>query len=117
MGILSGIIMAIIVWIINSDYGYLPATTAAVKQGLYTFLLGGIFIRLLERILARIKNTFAAIVVASLIPTIISVTLVFVVHSFKGTPKPVESTIPTLLLAPPGFFYLAYKKRIKGKFI
>lgn len=117
MGIIAGFIMAIIVWIINSDHGYFLASFAAVKQGLYTLLFGGFFIRMLERILPKIKNTQVAIFTAAAVPTIITILLVFFVHSLKGTPKPFESSIPTIIMAPMGFFFLAYQKRIKGKFI
>ncbi len=41
----------------------------------------------------------------------LTIILVYAVHSLKGTPRPFESTLPTIILAPPGFFFLAWKKR------
>lgn len=43
-----------------------------------------------------------------LISTITSC-LVYLLHSIKGTPEPFYSTIPTIILAPPGFASLAWK--------
>ncbi len=90
---------------------------AALKQAAYTFLFGGILIKLLERIVLGIKQQWLAIFLAMLIPAIITIILVYMVHNLKGTPKPLESTVPTVILAPSGFLYMAYKKRLKGRFI
>lgn len=117
MGAIAALFMGGIVGIINSDHGYFWATIAGLKQAIYTFLFGGLLIKILETIVIRYKNPWAAIILAAIIPSVITIILVYLVHSFKGTPKPFESTIPTIILAPTGFLYLAYKKRIKGKFI
>ena len=83
VGFIAGFFMAIIVWIINSDHGYFLASVAAVKQGLYTLLFGGFFIRMIERILLKIKNTQVAIFTAAVVPAIFTILLVFFVHSLK----------------------------------
>ena len=102
-----------IVWFINMGHGWWPATTAAMKQAAYTFLLGGILIKILDTITVRIKNRYLAIAVATLSVSVVTIILVYIVHSMKGTPRPFESTLPTIIMAPPGFMALAIRKRLR----
>ena len=51
---------------------------------------------------------FHILLSVALISSLTSV-LIYAVHSLKGTPEPFLSTVPTLLMAPPGFFVLALK--------
>ena len=90
-----------IVWFINMGFGWWPATTAALKQAAYTFLFGGILIKILDTIASRISNRYMAIAVATLTVSVITILLVYGVHSMKGTPRPLESTLPTVIMAPP----------------
>lgn len=107
--------MGVIVFYINKDYGWFLATTAGLKQAVYTFFFGGIIVKILEYFLIRIKNQYLSIPISVLIVTAITTFLVFIVHNLKGTPEPYLSTIPTLLLAPPGFLGLAIRFNKKGK--
>jgi hypothetical protein len=107
----GAIIMGVIVGIINMRYGAWPATTAALKQALYTFLLGGAIIRLLYFIVLTIPGKITGLILSVLIASLITIALVYLVHSIKGTPLPVQSTLPTVFLAPPGFFFLALRKK------
>jgi hypothetical protein len=111
MGALGATIMGGIVWHINADHGFWPATYAAMKQFTYTLFLGGTLIRLLETIVMKIKKPVLALLVAVTFTSLLTISLVFIVHNLRGTPKPFESTIPTILTAPFGFFILAYRKR------
>ena len=111
MGLLSGLAMGTIVFFINWDHGIGLGLIAASKQVGYTFLAGGVMMRMTENIACRFSNTFAAIFLAVLIPTIIAVTLTYLLHSLKGTPEPLHSTIPTIILAPSGFLWWALIKR------
>lgn len=113
MGFAGAVIMGAIVWIINMDFGWWPATTAALKQAAYTFLFGGILIKILDTITMKIKNRIVAITVATLLVSGLTIILVYLVHSMKGTPRPLESTLPTIIMAPPGFLSLAIRKRWK----
>lgn len=113
MGIAGAIIMGGIVWLINMSAGWWPATTAAMKQAAYTFLLGGILIKILDTIATGIKNKYVAIITATLTVSFVTIILVYFVHSLKGTPRPLESTFPTIFMAPPGFLALAIRKRIR----
>ncbi len=114
MGFAGALIMGAIVWFINMGYGWWPATTAALKQAAYTFLFGGILIKILDTIASRIRNRYIAVISATLFVSVITIILVYIVHNLKGTPRPFESTLPTIIMAPPGFLALAIRKRIKG---
>ena len=102
MGLYGAIVMGAIVFGINY-YGIhelQAASTAALKQVVYTFLFGGIIMRSCEYLATAIKKPVLAIAAAIIIPSLISIGLTFGVHSLKGTPKPVESTIGTFRNAP-----------------
>jgi hypothetical protein len=111
MGSLGAVIMAVVVWQINADHGVWPAMIAALKQGAYTLLCGGALIRLLENIVVRIEPPGLALFVATGFTSFLTIALIYGVHNLKGTPYPLESTIPTIVTAPFGFFILAYRKR------
>lgn len=111
MGAIGATIMGAIVWTINADHGFWPAAFAAMKQFTYTLFLGGSLIRLLETIVMKIRKPAIALLVAVTFTSLLTIILVYIVHNLRGTPKPFESTIPTILTAPFGFFILAYRKR------
>ena len=114
MGLAGAVIMGGIVWFINMSFGWWPATTAALKQAAYTFLFGGILIKMLDTIATMIDSRYLAIAVATISVSVITVLLVYGVHSMKGTPRPFESTLPTIIMAPPGFLALAIRKRLRS---
>ncbi len=97
IGLAGGSVMAIVVFIINyrATGEITGALTAAAKQGIYTFFFGGFIMRICEFFATRIKITYIAIILATLIPSFIALLLTFGVHSLRGTPRPVASTIPT----------------------
>jgi hypothetical protein len=107
----GAVIMGVIVGYINRKFGAWPASTAAMKQAAYTFFFGGMLTKLLYLIVARIKGLYLATILSALIVTTITVILVYAVHSMKGTPMPFESTLPTAMLAPFGFSFLAYRRK------
>jgi hypothetical protein len=109
----GGLIMGVIVFFINFRYGAWPATTAAMKQAAYTFLFGGVIIRLLYSMVQYIPGKISGMVLPVFVTSLLTISLVYILHSMKGTPMPLESTLPTVFLAPPGFFFLALRKRKK----
>ena len=111
MGAVGALILGTVVFFINYDHGIIWGITAALKQGAYTFMVGGILTRLCENLASMIKKEFMAILAAVVIPTTISLILTYSVHSLKGTPEPLNSTIPTLFMAPWGFLWWARRKR------
>jgi hypothetical protein len=113
MGIIGAGVMSCIVFMINYDdsselHG---AVTASLKQGGYTFLFGGIIMRGCELLATRINKRTVALAAAIIIPSAVSIGLTYGVHSMKGTPKPVESTLPTAAFVIPSTAVWGYRKR------
>jgi len=113
MGFLGAGVMASIVFGINyyDTHELLGASTAASKQGSYTFLFGGSIMKGCEYLATKIKKKSVALAAAVIIPSAISIGLTYGIHSTKGTPKPFESTIPTAVLVIPSTAIWGYKKR------
>ena len=111
MGLAGALVKGTIVFFINFDHGTGLGLLAATKQALYTFLAGGFMMRITENIASYFRQNITAILLAVITPTIIAVTLTYLVHSLKGTPEPINSTIPTMILAPWGFLWWALRKR------
>ncbi|WP_044205112.1 hypothetical protein [Flammeovirga sp. OC4] len=107
-GLAGALFLGVLVFGINYyDAQSVPlATTAALKQSAYTFLFGGYVSALCERYTS--KGEFLKGV---LIPSTIAILATYTVHSFKGTPNPELSTIPTLIFAPLGFLFIARNKK------
>jgi len=102
-GLFGAAIMSGLVWWINASHGIWPATTAALKQAAYTFLFGGLIMRLCGGLAAREGSVPWRVATATLIPSFITIGLVYAVHSMRGTPEPLWSTVPAAVLAPPAF--------------
>ncbi|NOX86902.1 MAG: hypothetical protein GXO86_13220 [Chlorobi bacterium] len=111
MGIVGGLFLGTIVFLINFDHGAVNALIAASKQATYTFFAGGFMLRLTENIATSIDNFYKAIITACLVSTSIAVTLTFIVHSLRGTPEPLNSTIPTMIFSPWAFLWWAIRKK------
>ncbi|MDO8952529.1 MAG: hypothetical protein Q7U86_07880 [Draconibacterium sp.] len=112
IGIAGAVFMGGVVFGINyfSTHEITGSVTAALKQGSYTFLLGGIFMKGCENLATKIKKRTLAIAASVVIPSTLTLILTFTMHNFKGTPKPLESTIPTLLIIPATAVW-GFKKR------
>ena len=119
MGILGAIVMASIVFSINyfgksEASGNLSGSIfASLKQGTYTFIFGGVIMKGSERLATLIARRNLALIAACLIPSAVSLILTFGVHSLKGTPKPFESTIPTVIFVIPSTAVWGYMRRKK----
>ena len=102
IGISGALVMGFAVFCINYYSTYLTSEslTAALKQGAYTFLFGGLLMKSCEYIATHIKTALWAIILAVCIPSVITLILTYSLHLMKGTPKPLESTIPTLVIIP-----------------
>ena len=115
MAIAGALFLGIVVFLINyfvsgNIYGSL---TAALKQGAYTFIFGGIIMKTCERLAVGFDNKKKAVFLSILIPSIVAISLTFLVHSLKGTPHPIESTIPTMILVIPSTAVWGSRKRRK----
>jgi peptidoglycan/LPS O-acetylase OafA/YrhL len=113
MGVLGAGVLAVIVFGINyhETFDLTGATTAALKQGTYTFLFGGSIMRGCQTLATVIRIKAVALAAATIIPSAVAICLTFGVHSLKGTPKPVASTIPTAVMVIPSTFIWGYRKR------
>jgi hypothetical protein len=111
--IAGAIVMGSMVFCVNYSFGWSMAGTAALKQASYTFLLGGIFVRISEVLSVKTKNKWLGILLGTLVSSCITISAVYGMHVMKGTPLPYESTLPTVFLAPPGFIFLAWIYRTK----
>ena len=111
LGILGGVVMGGVVYYVNSEYGFSPASIAALKQATYTTLIGGSMMKLCENIAISFKNKNLSKVTSAIVPSAITIGLTYLVHSMKGTPEPFNSTIPTILIGPPVFAWWGNKKR------
>lgn len=115
IGLAGGIFMGLIVFLINDhSTGNLSGSlTAAFKQGLFTFFFGGFIMKLSERIALSLNPKAPAILLSCLVPSLLSLLLTFGLHNLKGTPRPVESTIPTAFLVIPSTLVWGWMKRSK----
>jgi hypothetical protein len=102
IGLAGAIVMGGIVFGINYFYTHQLAVsiTASLKQATYTFIFGGMLMRACEYIATNIRKRVWAFVLSVAIPSIFTLLLTYTVHSLKGTPKPMESTIPTTIIIP-----------------
>jgi hypothetical protein len=109
MAVLGALVSGGIVAVINFDYGYLPALTASLKQALYAFVATGLIAEFCRWLALRPIQPVLAAVLAVVIPLAITMTLLFVVHSMKGTPRPVISTIPGAVLSLIGLLLITWQ--------
>lgn len=113
MGAAGAIVMGAIVFGVNYYGAHVVtgASTAALKQATYTFLFGGIIMRTCESLAIKINKQWIALIAAIIIPSSVAIGLTYGVHSLKGTPKPVASTIPTAILVIPSTAVWGFRKR------
>jgi hypothetical protein len=113
MGFIGAGVLAGIVFGINyrGTHDLAGASTAALKQGTYTFLFGGVIMRGCEHLAIRFTKQSVALIAATIIPSAVAICLTFGVHNLRGTPKPVESTMPTAILVIPSTAIWGYRKR------
>ena len=97
--ILGALLMGSIVGAVNSGHGLWPALTAALKQSAYTFFIAGFIMQLCRWLAARDLPGRVAIANATLSPTALTVFIVYNMHSLKGTPEPLWSTLPVVVIS------------------
>lgn len=113
--IMGATLLGAIVFRINSAHGASLAATAAAKQATYTFFVAGFIVKNNERLARRLANPAASVALAVAVSCCLAVGLTFLVHSLKGTPEPLLSTVPTAVMGPPGFLVLAWRARRRAR--
>ncbi len=106
-GLIGAFVMGSLVGLINSAHGLAPALTAAAKQGGYTFFFAGLIMQHCRWLAVRDLPRWPAVALATLWPTLVTVVLVYTLHSFKGTPEPVWSSVPPAVLGFISFFVVS----------
>lgn len=99
------------VYWVNADYGFWAAIPAALKQAFYTAIAGGFLTKICERQARRYDNRALGLFMGAMVPSVMAVLLTYGVHMLKGTPEPLNSTIPTMILAPTSFLYWGWRVR------
>ena len=82
-----------------------------------SLLIGTANLSICRKLATSIENKVRAYALATIVPTILSISLTYGVHAYlKGTPYPGRSTLPTALSAP---FFLAIavrERKLKEKY-
>ena len=111
--IIGATLLGGIVFRLNYSHGTALAATAALKQATYTFFVAGFIVKNNERLARKWAEPALSLLLATTVSSCLAVVLTFLVHSLKGTPEPLLSTLPTALMGPPGFLLLAWRARRK----
>ena len=111
MGAAGAAIMGAAVYYVNSEYSIDLASIAAAKQAAYTFLMGGVMMKMCENLSTSLKNRHLSKTLSSLVPSAATIGLTYLIHSLKGTPEPFESTVPTVIAGPIVFTFWGNRKR------
>lgn len=99
------------VFIINYPHGIAIALVAAAKQAAYTFLAAGFITRNSENLSIKLNNRRLSLLMSVTVSTAIAVGLTYVVHSLRGTPEPLNSTVPTMITSPLAFLIVGWRKQ------
>ncbi|OUR97589.1 hypothetical protein A9Q81_13015 [Gammaproteobacteria bacterium 42_54_T18] len=113
MAIVGSLLLGSLVFYINYSYGIIDVKYAALKQACYTFFVAGLITRLNETIARSASGRWRALCLATISSSFMSIGLTLGLHNLRGTPEPLLSTVPTILLAPPGFAILAWREQRK----
>lgn len=109
----GAVVLGSLVFAVNYGHGCNQALIAAAKQAIYTFFAGGALVRLNERLALSINPAAAGVIIGFACSGALAVILTYCVHSLRGTPEPLYSTLPTLTLVVPGFVFLGVRARYK----
>lgn len=112
----ASLLGGIVFWI-NHTHGTTMALSAAMKQATYTFFVAGFIVKNNEKLALKLQQPALSLLLATSVSSCLAIGLTFLVHSMKGTPEPVLSTLPTALMGPPGFLALAWRARHQAAII
>ena len=109
--IIGATLLGAIVFWLNYSHGVALAAPAALKQATYTFFVAGFIVKNNARLALKRTEPTVSLLLATSVSSCLAVGLTFLVHSLKGTPEPLLSTLPTALIGPPGFLVLGWRAR------
>lgn len=115
MGALAGTIGGGIVYYINSDYGFLPASGGFGKQFLYNVFVAGFNVKTCEWLAKRITSKTISIIATTTIPTVQAFAITYGIHKLGGTPEAFDSSIWQVYVNAPLFFGLGLMYRERNK--
>lgn len=107
MGVLSGIVTGSIVFAINISFGFWPALVSFLNQFAFNFFVAGYNTKLCEKIAKNINYKLLALLSASIIPTLLAFVILYSIHFFGGTPRPMDSTLWQVVFNLIYFFFMA----------
>lgn len=113
----GAVVLGSLVFAVNCGHGWNQAAVAAAKQATYTFFAGGALVRLNERLALTIDPAAVGMITGVVCSGALAVSLTYCVHSLRGTPEPLYSTLPTLFLVVPGFVFLGARARYKARLV
>lgn len=114
MACLGALVSGTLVGWINSDHGAMPALTAAVKQGSYAFVATGLIMQWCRWLHRRPVHRVLAIGLALTLPLLATISLLYLLHSLKGTPEPLLSVIPGSSLTLLGLILVSWQMAGEG---
>lgn len=99
---------------INAEHGPLLASIAGIKQYVYSAVIAVLLIDTQHKIYDHFKKTdqesLRPAILAIIIPSLATIVATLGIHSLKGTPETINSTIPTAILAPIGYTILQIRR-------
>ena len=111
MAVAGAVFLGGAVFAINYSHGIGMALVAAAKQAAYTFFAAGFITRNSEHLAVMLDNRALSLLMSVMVSTLIAVGLTYLVHSVKGTPEPLRSTLPTLVTSPLAFLIVGVRRQ------
>ncbi len=116
IGIAGGIIFGLAVLLINGGHGL--AWIAAAKQFAVSFFVSIFVVRFAEWTAAKLHEMGFTRVCAAFVGSqpaiVIAIGGAYLVHQLRGTPEPLLSVLPQLMISPPSLWLFAWRA-VAGK--
>jgi hypothetical protein len=93
MGMLSGIFTGSVVFAINYNHGFWAALAGFAKQFAFNLFMAGYNTKTCEKLVRYIRRSGLSVMAATVIPTLQAFVVLYSIHYFGGTPKPMSSTL------------------------
>ena len=115
-GVIAGVVFALVVFAINvaatDPVNWLGSVTAGLKQFVYTVFVGSWLFGFAQWISRRFESTVVAITVSTIVCGSLASALILGMHSLRGTPEPLLSSLPSIII---GILILPFVLKDKRK--